>query len=177
MHFFVLSDLHITHKNQIPLWILNKLKNSELILINGDITSQEVLDEFKKISKCLIVKGNCDNFNLPLENVFELEGIKLGQIHGDIISPRGDWDQLYNIAHLLNVNVLFSGHTHNFCVYTYKNKIFINPGTATGTSSVFSDRDMGTIAEIDLTKKEIIVKILSEGEILLEKNIEFNNIL
>lgn len=177
MHIFVLSDLHLTSKKEIPQWILEKIKKCDLILINGDITSKEVLDELCASSKCLAVKGNCDYLNLPKENVFEIEGIKCGQIHGDIISPRGDWNQLLNIANVLDVDVLFSGHTHNFCVYDYKGKIFINPGTVTGISSVLSDRDYGTIAEVHLTKEKIIVKIISERETLIEKTIEFNNIL
>jgi len=177
MHIFVLSDLHITSVNEIPKWILTKINNTDLILINGDITSKEVLNEFKKHAKTLEVKGNCDYLNLPSENIFEIEGIKCGQIHGDIISPRGDWDQLYNVANKLNVNILFSGHTHNFCVYKYKEKIFINPGSATGVGSIICDREIGTIADIIMTKEKIHVKIVSERETLLEKTIEFNNIV
>lgn len=177
MHIFVLSDLHINHVTEIPKWILQKIKKSDLILINGDITSKEVLDEFNKISKCLAVKGNCDSLDLPNENVFEIENIRCGQIHGDIISPRGDWEQLYKMTCDLNVKILFSGHTHNFSVYEYKNKIFINPGSATGTGSVICDRKFGTIAEVFLTKDRVNVKIISEREILLEKTIEFNNII
>jgi len=177
MHFFVLSDLHISSVNEIPKWILKKIIGADLALINGDITSNEVLNEFKKNIKILAVRGNCDNLNLPLENIFELEGIKCGQIHGDIISSRGDWDQLYDVANKLNVQILFSGHTHNFCVYKYKEKIFINPGSATGVESVICDREIGTIADIMLTKDKINVKILSEREVLLEKTIEFNNIV
>lgn len=168
MLVYVLSDLHISSKDEIPLWIVQKVKKADLFLINGDITSQEVLNELSSYSKCLVVKGNCDSLHLPKTNVFEIEGIKCGQVHGDTVSPRGDWDQLYNIAESLEVNILFSGHTHNYSVYEYKNKLFINPGSATGTSSIFCDRKVGTIAEIIFSDFNINVLIISDKETFID---------
>lgn len=168
MLIYVLSDLHISSKTEIPLWIIQKIKKANLILINGDITSQEVLNELYSYSKCLVVKGNCDSLDLPETNVFEIDGIKCGQIHGDIVFPRGDWDQLYNIAESLEVNILFSGHTHNYSVYEYKNKLFINPGSATGTSSIMCDRQVGTIGEISFSNLNLNVTIISDTKKLID---------
>ncbi len=168
MLVYVLSDLHLSSNEEIPLWIIEKIKKADLTLLNGDITSQSILDEICSHSKCLAVKGNCDSLDLPLKNVFELEGIKCGQVHGDNVSPRGDWDQLYDIALSLDVNILFSGHTHNFSVYEYKNKLFVNPGSATGSPGVICDREIETIAELILEKNEIHVKIISENNVLID---------
>jgi len=170
MLVYVLSDLHLSYNNKLPVWIINKIKNSDLVLINGDITSKNILDEICSHAKCIAVRGNCDNLKLPSLNVFEIDGIKCGQVHGDSISPRGDWDQLYNLAESLEVNILFTGHTHNYSVYEYKKKLFINPGSATGTPGLICDREIGTIAEIIINKNQIQVKIISEENTLLELN-------
>lgn len=171
MLVYVLSDLHLSSNDKIPSWIIEKIKRGNLTLINGDITSQQVLDEICSFSKCLAVKGNCDSLILPRSNVFELGGIKCGQVHGDGVSPRGDWDQLYEIAISLNVNILFSGHTHNFSVYEYKNKLFINPGSATGSPGLICDRKLETIGEITFKDKDLFVKIISENNVLI--NLKF----
>lgn len=168
MLVYVLSDLHLSSNDKIPQWIIDKIKNADLTLVNGDITSQSILEEIKSYSKCLAVKGNCDSLDLPIKNVFELNGIKCGQVHGDEVSPRGDWDQLYDIAHSLDVNILFSGHTHNFSVYEYKNKLFVNPGSATGSPGLICDREIETIAELILEKDEIYIKIISENKVFIE---------
>jgi uncharacterized protein len=168
MLVYVLSDLHLSSNDEVPSWIIEEIKNADLILINGDITSKKILDEISSYSKCLAVQGNCDSLNLPKTNVFEIEGVKCGQVHGDVVSPRGDWDQLYSIAVSLNINILFSGHTHCFSVYEYKNKLFINPGSATGTTSIISDRKVGTIAVIYFSNSEINVKIISKEKQLID---------
>jgi putative phosphoesterase len=181
MLIYVLSDTHISsNEKEIPEWITNKLKKADLILINGDITSENVLEELKAYSKVLAVKGNCDFLNLPKTNVFDLKGIKCGQIHGDGVSPRGDKEQLYDIAKSLNVDVLFMGHTHVYTVYVYKKKLFINPGSATGSPGLICDEEIETIAEVLVNEEEINVKILSENKVLIDftmKKIYLNNIL
>jgi uncharacterized protein len=168
MLVYVLSDLHLSSNDTIPSWIIEKIKNADLILINGDITSEKILKEICSYSKCFAVQGNCDSLNLPKTNVFEINNIKCGQTHGDEVSPRGDWEQLYSIAVNLDVNILFNGHTHNFSVYEYKNKLFINPGSATGTTGLICDREMETIGEIIFSDKDIHVKIISKNEILID---------
>lgn len=160
---YVLSDLHLSKFEKIPSWIIEKLKESDLILVNGDITSKEILNEICSYSKCYAVRGNCDSLNLPLYNLFEISGIKCGQIHGDSIFPRGDKEELYNLAQEMNVNILFTGHTHKYSIYEYKNKLFINPGSVT----LPKNSSKGTIAEISLEKELINIKILSENSILL----------
>lgn len=167
----VLSDTHISsNEKTISEWILQRLEKTDLILINGDITSKEILDYLNSFGKCLAVQGNCDFLNLPRSNVFDLEGIKCGQIHGDGVSPRGDKEQLYNIAKSLGVDILFMGHTHVYAVYEYKNKLFINPGSATGSPGLICDEEVETIAEVLILGDKINVKILSENKVLIESD-------
>jgi putative phosphoesterase len=169
MLLYILSDLHISSEEQkIPEWIIEKVKSCDMILINGDLTSKRVIDELCLFSKCLIVRGNCDTLDLPKTNVFDVNGIKCGQIHGDGVSPRGDLDQLYEIASSLDVDVLFSGHTHNFSVHEYKKKLFINPGSATGSPGLISDKEIETIAKVLFSDEIISVQILSKDEVLVD---------
>ncbi len=168
MLVYVLSDLHISSPSEMPSWVTDKIKGGDLILVNGDITSQEVLDSICSSSKCYVVKGNCDSLDLPSVNVFEIDGVKCGQIHGDGISPRGDREKLYEIAKTMDVDILFTGHTHVFSVYEYKNKIFINPGSATGAPGVTSEKNIESIGEILFSETRMKVKIISKEKDLVD---------
>jgi len=48
------------------------------------------------------------------------------------IVPWGDPDALAMVQRQLDVDILITGHTHQFEAYEHENKFFINPGSATG---------------------------------------------
>ena len=39
----------------------------------------------------------------------------------------------------MDVDILISGHTHQFEAYEYQNKFYINPGSATGSFSPLTE--------------------------------------
>ena len=57
---------------------------------------------------------------------------KIGLVHGHQVVPWGDKEALAIWQRKLDADVLLSGHTHKLDAYEYENKIFVNPGSATG---------------------------------------------
>lgn len=65
---------------------------------------------------------------LPERRVITIGQMKVGLIHGHQLSPWGDPEALAILARQLDVDVLISGHTHQFEAFEYEGKFFINPG-------------------------------------------------
>ena len=108
MKIAIVSDTHNNWANfkKAIDWI-NK-ENIQLILHCGDISSQETIDDAKKLFKGEIrfVKGNADfelSF-LPLKMELEIEGKKIGFSHFP--------DTAKKMAQSGNFDVVFYGHTH-----------------------------------------------------------------
>jgi vacuolar protein sorting-associated protein 29 len=51
------------------------------------------------------------------------------------VIPWGDKESLAMLQRQLDVDVLITGHTHQFEAFEEDNKFFINPGSATGAYS------------------------------------------
>jgi vacuolar protein sorting-associated protein 29 len=67
--------------------------------------------------------------------VVQLGSFRFGLCHGHEVVPWGDHEALAALQRKLNVDILVTGHTHKFEAYQYENKLFINPGSATGAFS------------------------------------------
>ena len=63
---------------------------------------------------------------------------KIGFCHGHQIVPWGDKESLGILQRQLDVDILVTGHTHQFEAFEENGKIFINPGSATGAYSPFA---------------------------------------
>lgn len=70
--------------------------------------------------------------DLPEYSTVKIGKFKIGLIHGHQIVPWGDKESLAMWQRKLDVDVLISGYTHKHEAYDYENKIYINPGSATG---------------------------------------------
>ncbi len=138
MKIVVISDTHIPNRAE---WLPKQIDeyitqgNFDMLICLGDLTNEEIFNYLKKIAnEAYFVRGNMDYLNLPRQQIIEVEGIRIGAIHGDGIYPRGNRKQLANIARKLDVNVLLSGHTHVPDIHFVKDKniLLANPGSATG---------------------------------------------
>lgn len=133
----IISDTHIGDRlDEIPNKVYEHFSDVDLIIHCGDITSESVLDDLKKISKTLAVKGNGDYLDLPRERVINIGGFNVGIIHGDIIEPRGDLLKMKYYAMEKNLDVLISGHTHvplikEITINDNKKILLLNPGSPT----------------------------------------------
>ena len=80
--------------------------------------------------------------------------LKFGLVHGHTVIPWGDISSLGMVQRQMDVDVLISGHTHEFRTYAYEDKLLINPGSATGA---YSSKEASTtpsfcLFDIDSTK-------------------------
>jgi len=133
----LLSDTHIPDRAlKLPdeIEVFLKKKKFSKIVHAGDLTDERVLNLLKTFGDVVVVRGNMDFLPLPRHQVFELEDLSFGVVHGHGVYPRGDRRQLLSIAEELGVDVLISGHTHSPDVYFDESKgiLLVNPGSATG---------------------------------------------
>lgn len=134
----VISDTHVYDRaDKVPEEVFQHFSDVDLIIHCGDITSECVLRELSDLSKTVAVRGNMDYLDLPREVILDIEGFKIGVIHGDIIYPRGDILKMKYYCLEKNLDVLISGHTHvplikEIYVEELNKKILLlNPGSPT----------------------------------------------
>jgi len=139
----IIGDAHIPMRaTDIPekfkeLLVPNKV---QYVLCTGNIGSKETTDWLKSLSdNFVMVKGDYDdNNNLPENKIIQIGKFKVGVVHGHQIVPWGDDESLGNYARELDVDLLISGHTHQYKMATSAGKFFVNPGSATGAYSPLS---------------------------------------
>ena len=155
----VLGDAHIPDRAfGIPKEILkfiDSLDRIDIAIYTGDFTGEDTYEWFKSLCRrTYAVEGNMDYLPLPMYEVFNVLGISFGVIHGDQVYPRGNLKKLTRIAHKLNVQVLFSGHTHAPFVDTYGGVLHINPGSLTGAWGGGGGTGIPSFALVNIKNKE-----------------------
>jgi putative phosphoesterase len=115
----VISDTHSLLRPEIK----EKLKECELILHAGDISSQETADEITECGKTYFVRGNADKGHwaekIPLDRVVEIYGLKIYMIHNcKLISQ----DISQN-------DIVIYGHSHKYSQTIKDGVCFFNPGS------------------------------------------------
>ena len=131
----VLGDMHIPNRaDKIPDRLMAMLENfhPDMIICTGDFTEKSVLDMLIEIAPVKYVVGNMDYIKGPHRLKLRIGKFNVGVVHGHGIYPRGDPEQLHEVAMEMNVEVLISGHTHAPFVKLYKGVLLLNPGSATG---------------------------------------------
>ncbi|MCX5858935.1 MAG: metallophosphoesterase family protein [Proteobacteria bacterium] len=144
----VISDTHITNKGMnlrsawnrfltrgdqpLPEVLAREFEGVDLIIHCGDLVELWVLDLLKEIAPVEAVAGNMDGpearQELPIKKNLEIEGIKLGIIHGGG-SPHGMIDRI--ISEFSGVDAILFGHTHAPFAETRDGIFFFNPGSPT----------------------------------------------
>jgi uncharacterized protein len=132
----VLSDTHITAVNSDFRRIMRTVFHDvDVIFHAGDITSTEVFDYLSDWN-LKAVSGNMDDFKLkavlPDKRVEEIEGIRIGIMHGRG-SPEGIEDLV--LAEFEDVDLLVFGHSHAPLNTVRKGIRLFNPGSLRGRYS------------------------------------------
>ena len=132
-----IGDLHIPHRvADLPAKFKSLLVPGKIqhVLCTGDLCVKEVHDYLRGICPDLhVVKGQFDEYGpLPETKVITVGDFNIGVIHGHQIVPWGDLDALAAQQRRMNVDILVSGHTHQFKAYKYEDRLLVNPGSATG---------------------------------------------
>ena len=157
----LISDTHIPDRARIiPQKVIEAFNDVELILHAGDLTSPKVIDELEDIAPVMAVQGNMDRangINLPKAKTIEVEGLKIGVIHGEVY-PRADSDQLVYLAKELDVDILVSGHSHQPKIEQKDGILLLNPGSPVVPR--LADR---TVMLLEINNKEVDVEIIKIG--------------
>ncbi len=135
MRLVVMGDTHIPDRaDSIPEKIVEFVRDvsPDLIIFTGDLTDASVLKFLKSISEVVAVRGNMDFLRLPDFAEIEIYGVRAGVIHGHQVYPRGDVQQLKDVAVERGVRVLFNGHTHSPQIRSKSGIVLLNPGSVTG---------------------------------------------
>ena len=139
MKLAILGDFHIPGRaREIPEQWLELLESGgfDLILCTGDLTDKKLYAQLEKYGKVECVRGNMDyGMPLPVDAKIDAGKYKVGMVHGKGIYPRGDTEQLLEIAEKMGVDILVHGHTHELEVKEASGKLLLNPGSATGAYS------------------------------------------
>src|SRR5512147_3213377 len=126
----IIADTHIPQRiKALPPRVCEVFRGVDCILHAGDINSRRVLDQLAEVAPVEAVAGNADlwRHGLPLTRVIEIEGRRIGLVHG-----HGGWsrylrskvrDRLgYDEEHYLKivfksfgpVDAVVFGHTHRY---------------------------------------------------------------
>jgi len=162
MKIGVISDTHIPEKAQtLPKPVLEALRQVDMIIHAGDLTSPELLVELKRI--CPNVKavyGNMDSFevrkSLPDKQLLELKGFKIGITHG-----YGHPNQIIDIVTQAfqeeKPDMIIFGHSHTALNMKKGKTIYFNPGSP--TDNIFSPYKSYGIIEVSDKLEAKIIKI------------------
>jgi putative phosphoesterase len=140
----IITDTHIPQRiTALPPRVREVFRGVDCILHAGDINARRVLDQLAEIAPVEAVAGNADLFGhgLPLTRVIEVEGRRIGLVHG-----HGGWSRYlrskvrdrfgYDEEHYLKivhqsfgpVDAIVFGHTHRFCRAERAGIWLFNPG-------------------------------------------------
>ncbi len=137
MKIVVLSDTHIPHRaTDLPGPVWDAIESADLVIHAGDFTSYDFLVELRAVKEVKGVCGNMDEYRiaeeLPEKAVFELEGVRIGVIHG-FGAPLGLEQRVRKRFQDDQVNLIIYGHSHK-PVWKQEDGVYIlNPGTPTDT--------------------------------------------
>ncbi len=116
----------------LPPKMLEAFKAVDFIIHAGDIADESVLKVLRAIKPVKAVQGNVDDENLrkklPLRELFEVEGIRIGVYHGHGSGKNA----LANAqAQFKNdpVDIVIFGHSHQPMNEKIGPTVFFNPGS------------------------------------------------
>jgi len=137
----VISDTHISSPvDMLPAEILRRFRkeNVGLILHAGDLVHLSVLDALGEIAEVRAVAGNMDPTDvrqrLPVKRVEEVEGVRIGMIHGSGPGTRLG-ERLLPVFEGDRLHVLVHGHAHEPRNTDYQGVLLFNPGCTSGSRS------------------------------------------
>jgi len=135
MKICVLSDSHFGEFDIIDEKLKDVISNFNFFIHAGDVGSTKFLKFLSKYGEVVAVKGNTDIY--PLDEILkyyeivELEGIKIGIIHGGGNPLDIEGRVLTFFKDRGGVDIIVFGHTHYPIVKKIDNIILFNPGSCT----------------------------------------------
>ncbi len=117
-------------------------RDASYILFLGDgVRDAEALAETVRDIPVLIVRGNCDFYEIdyPAERILTLNNRRILMTHGHMYGVKGGYGALLQRGRKEGVDIVLSGHTHipksEYISDEQGDIYFMNPGSARPTSS------------------------------------------
>ena len=113
----IISDTHDVLRCEVK----EILKGCDAVIHGGDITTEEVLEEIRRLGNVYVVRGNNDwRFSEKLQKSlrFEIEGVRFFLTH----------DKRDVSRRLEDVDVVIFGHSHKYYQETIDGRLWLNPG-------------------------------------------------
>lgn len=133
----VTADTHVPDwYGALPERLMKDARNSDLILLAGDIVSREAIDALEACAPTEAVHGNfCDDDlkkSLPSKKLLELSGWKIGLTHGHLGSGR-DADERSLSMFDGPLDIVVHGHTHHAHQRKMGDVLVLEPGSPLDT--------------------------------------------
>ncbi len=128
-----IADTHLPKVgNELPPPLLEALRGADLVLHAGDLVDLPVLERLRDFAPVEAVAGNMDypavRAALPEKTVVEVEGARIGLIHG-WGPPQGIEERV--LGRFCDVDAVVFGHTHAALAESREGTLLVNPGTPT----------------------------------------------
>jgi putative phosphoesterase len=127
----VISDTHARHFTQLPKELIRMLGTVDLIVHAGDIVTMDVVQGLQTLAPVHGVCGNMDlpevRVYLPEKQVLELEGKKIGIVHGSG-GPAGLENRVLQL--FPGADAVIFGHSHIGANASINGVMLFNPGRA-----------------------------------------------
>jgi len=157
----VFSDTHLADTAEARKFLLDVVENVldpvDMILHAGDLVDPALLEVFAEYP-VHAVRGNMDpaSTEIPLKKVIDIEGFKIGLIHG--WGPAaGIEERIYREFSTLPIDCLVYGHSHVPACHERHGVWFFNPGSATDRRNM-SCHTVGLL-EIDKLIRGTIIRL------------------
>jgi putative phosphoesterase len=140
MRLLVLSDTHVSRDrvSEVIEELREHLATADRILHAGDMVVPELIDALAGFAPVDAVAGNMDGADVharfPGQKVIEVEGVRIGLVHGWGSSsgvPRRVLDNFSDEDGVPIVDVIVFGHTHKALVQRTTGVLLVNPGSPT----------------------------------------------
>ncbi|MFP4115813.1 MAG: YfcE family phosphodiesterase [Candidatus Aenigmatarchaeota archaeon] len=179
MRVLVIGDTHVPEEaEKIPEEFLDEAEECDLVICTGDLTDEGVLEELEERTPVRAVRGEEDYLELPEQDLVRVEDTKIGVVHGHQLEDgglgerRAEWemegdeneeeeiDRFVELAEMLKVDVLVTGHTHKPFRTEKEGVVLLNPGSATGVGA-----EKGTCIVLEVQGTELVnSEILTAGK-------------
>lgn len=132
---FVLSDTHMPSRARtLPEPVLAALKEADLILHAGDVSTGAILDELRRYAPVTAVYGNVDDEELrrtlPRRTIVQVGSFRVGLVHGH--GATGTTLERAAAAFVNDtVDCVVFGHSHQPFCQRRDGRLFLNPGSPT----------------------------------------------
>jgi len=170
-----IGDFHVPHRStDLPQRFKELLQPGKIhhILCTGNLCCRELLEYLRTVCGSIhYVKGDFDVIPGPEDKVITIEEFKIGLCHGHQVVPAGDVAALGILVRRLDVDILLTGHTHIFQVVQNDERLLMNPGSATGAYSIYTDDVVPSFILMDITGNKVDVYIyqMIDGESKVKK--------